>query len=102
MSTLSSEMLEILLEADPFMDIVMTEENKILLDFTPETNVCIVLNCSIKNPVNRVIKAMEEVANKLSFSKSSLETASVYGGLRKVLGKERMCRLECLLLRSYY
>ena len=110
MSAVAADVLEVLLEADPHMKISMEDEETILLDFTPETKISIVLHCPIQNAVNRVTKAMMCLTHRMVFchhscthmsTKCAVETMGIWAGLRMVLSLEQMKRLEGILRRHY-
>ena len=100
-----AEMLEVLLEADPRLKFICRNDN-IFLEFSRTTIVVPYPNC---NPKRRVTLAMAAIAHRMVFcyhcqlmnAKCGSQTMGIYGGLRIVLAKDQLKRLEEIIRAAY-
>ena len=100
-----AEMLEVLLEADPRLKFTCMNDN-IFLEFSRTTIIVPYPNCK---PERRVTLAMAAIAHRMVFcyhcrlmnAKCARQTMGIYGGLKIVLAKDQLKRLEEIIRAAY-
>ena len=100
-----AEMLEVLLEADPRLKFTYKNDT-ILLEFSRTTIMVPYPSC---DPGCRVTLALAAIAHRLVFchhcqlmnAKCASQTMGIYGGLRIVLAKDQLRRLEEIIREAY-